>query len=136
MADELNYETVKRPVLITIICGYFFVNWVMYVIKILLFSLLYSQIKVSWTFSKFSSLEEAIPIIMAAIIFVAIIGLWQMRKWGILLYALANVASFSYVLYGLWPNDFMAIAPTAAGYLFPLFVIISGFYYFKKMIWR
>ncbi len=73
----------------------------------------------------FGSLFTLYFVVNALIGFVCFIGMWKMRKWGVLLYTLAVIiCQLALMKVGLW-------SPFAV--VIPAIVVAIGFYYFPKM---
>lgn len=136
---EENFESKKntnyeRPTIITVICGYFFITWTLTVITYL--RLLIQAKDVSFNFTNFSSLSEFVSFLVSTLIFISILGLWTVRKWGVYLYTATNVFIFIYLSLKLnsYGMSFENISSTIFwGSILPIFVIIVGFINLNRM---
>ncbi|MBI4252613.1 hypothetical protein HY623_00305 [Candidatus Uhrbacteria bacterium] len=109
----------KRPVLITILAVLSFIGYPLVFINVLnpLASALFVPL--------YGSFYLPIMAVMSALGFIGFIGLWQMKKWGLYLYAASIVFSIlANALLGefSWANPILPI----------VFVILVGLYY-KRM---
>lgn len=131
---ENKSASYKRPTIITVICGYFFISWSLSLIAYLR---LLSKIKdVSFNFTSFSSLEGFVSFLISTLIFISIFGLWFVRKWGVYLYTAMNIFTFVYLLlkfnshgYLSWDMFSAILWPS----ILPIFVIAVGFMNINKM---
>lgn len=133
-AKESTKIIYERPIIITIICGYFFISWGLTLIR---FLRLLGQVEdISLNFTSFGSLSGVISFLVSTLIFISIFGLWMVRKWGVYLYTAVNIFIFVYLLlklnsYGMPFGDiFSAIF---WGSILPIFVIIVGFMNLNRM---
>jgi hypothetical protein len=106
--------TAQRPVAITVICILGFIGAALSIP--LIFSNAASNIA-SW-YPPFLGLSAVVGLI-------SMIGLWKMKKWGVLLYAAMGVV-VQVVLFSthLW---------TPFSLLFPVIIVAIGFAYLSKM---
>lgn len=120
---ESNSISAKRPNIVSILCGYFLVAWSMEVINFVV-SVLYKSITMEMIREVVKDQMFLIYIALMAVSLVGVIGIWMMRSWGVLTFAVATAGllvftlmqnTFSYTYLGaiiitFLPNITLAIA--------------------------
>jgi len=106
----------KRPLIITVVCIIHFLG----VASAILF----------YTY-KFLTVPDilaflVITFVPIAIMLFGLIGMWVLRKWGVILYGLGASLNFFMVLYQNRPLE-------AYHFIAPIFTLAVGLFYFKRM---
>tara|TARA_Y100000310_G_C20609392_1_gene777214 strand:+ start:528 stop:965 length:438 start_codon:yes stop_codon:yes gene_type:complete len=114
-----------RPVLITLVCGYFFINLIDIILKIVVLSFRIPG-------ASFSLDQWWYQLIIIGT-FIGMLGYWYMRKWGVYLYSLSVIVAFGYALSQMWPMPFSELIYSVLGSAISFFTIIVGFMYLKYM---
>lgn len=104
---------VKRPTIITVICV------ISFAAAVLGFPTIFSPF-----IKKKGDLFPAFNGILIAFEFIAIVGVWYMKKWGVRVYLLTALLNQSLLLYIDNWSYFKTILPL-------LFIVISSFFYRK-----
>jgi hypothetical protein len=119
-----------RPIIITAICGYYFIGVALSAITFALLAIREAS-QSSSTFSTNFTLQNLGGTIATILSFV---GIWQMRKWGVYLYTVVTIASIGILTY----INFLAKSPSIViSFLlmlpFPVFAMYVGFKYLNQM---
>lgn len=134
-----------RPAIITALCGYYFVTWILYVVNAGMVMLLFwlntnNPITSLLPNIKKFNLHTVISIVIAVCFFFGVVGYWNMKRWGVVLYTLTVVGSVIYT-FGK-AGSLSQIAQTftlpiflslVVTLLLPFTMIIVGFSYFRRM---
>jgi len=118
----------SRPTVITILCGYFFVSWLLSILRFVAI-LGYGQIT-SISFLGLSGLPGAVDIIVSFAIVISILGYWIMKKWAVYLYTFIILSVVLYVL--LIRHQIFSFIHLPSLTLFAI-VILVGFLNLKRM---
>jgi len=112
-----------RPTLITVICGYFFISWILVILQwAIIFS---TSPHYQLTFPSYSWL--VLMFTVASII--GIFGYWFMRRAGVILYIFSAIVLLFYSIFFSGRPALVIVASL----LLPSFIAIVGLYYFKRM---
>lgn len=134
----------SRPTLITILCGFAFVQWILALISTILFLLLRPEgqvLRISDILSQLSisvigvQLQQSPMIVGLLIVTVmgALIGIWYMRQFAVILYSAAYVVVTIFLQSQITVWDIPVIYTVIMMLLYPIVVIITGAVYFKQM---
>lgn len=136
LAEESKYSKYlgQRPTLITVLCGYYFITWLLFIVNFIVFQVgLYIHAQsVSWSFNV-HNWEQGMNLAIAAIFVIGVLGYWSMKKWGVYLYvcAAAGAAAFVLLKISTFTNDVILSLVTLA--VIPLVMIIAGLRYYPYM---
>jgi hypothetical protein len=134
-----------RPAIITALCGYYFVTWILAIVNAGMVVLLFwlntkgSVISLLPNIKTFN-LQIVVSIVIAVCFFFGVVGYWNMKRWGVVLYTLTVVGSVIYT-FGK-AGSLSQISQTftlpiflslIATLILPLTMIIAGFSYFRRM---
>ena len=129
---ENNQKTIytsERPTIITVLCGYFFVSWILTIINLLVLffsanSGFTSSINVvSWTF------------LFTLLSIIAVFGYWFMSKWAVYLYIVVTIASLVYEFINSHGYSFSSgvLFSLIISLVIPISLIYVGVKYFGQM---
>ncbi len=122
----------SRPTLITVLCGYFFVSWILSLINWLVFIISLSQITDASITPSFS-LSSLPNLLISLGILIAIFGYWNMKKWGVYLYIASQIALIIYLFINIHNPSGAAIVSIIIGLLLPITTIGTGLKYLEQM---
>jgi|GEM_PF-3761141 len=118
----------ERPTIVTALCGYFFVSWVLSIINTAGIMFTYPDAKVSFNLSGFS-LTGIFAAIFSLLVIVSILGYWFMKKWSVYLYCALVVISIIITLFTFKAVTFFFVSSL----LIPAAVVWVGFKNLDKM---
>lgn len=124
----------KRPTIITVICGYFFISWGLKLV--LMLRLLGKANNISLNFTSFGSLEGFVSFLVSTLTIISIFGIWFIKKWGVYLYTAVNIFTFVYLLLQFDSKGYLSwdtFSSMLWGLVLPIFVIVIGFLNLKRM---
>ncbi len=117
-----------RPTIIIALCGYFFVTFILTVLHLAILSL-------SGELPLSIEMESLPSIVIVITGFVSMVGYWNMKRWGVMLYTLNTVGLMLYLslqLQGI--TIFPLISTLLQSLLIPLATIYIGFASFEEMV--
>lgn len=117
----------RRPNIISVLCGYFFVLWALGLIKFVLGMIQSRSLG-------FSLLDPQVAIFLVILLaFVAsAVGLWLMKRWGAVVFALATVGLA--VLYLIQqPFEWGILGLIIFDLVVQIVLAISGLLYYRRM---
>jgi Zn-dependent protease with chaperone function len=137
-------STTSRPTLITIICGFAFVQWILTVVSLLLFMILKPEGQVLKDLDVLSQLSSSVlgialsqsPLIIVALIIAVIgslIGIWYMQRFAVILYAAVTVVLFIFLQSQITSWTVPVIYTLIMTFLYPLAILVLSGVYFKRM---
>jgi len=145
-------QTVNRPTIITVLCGYIFVSLFVSAINLIYFSVLGPILNPGIKISPMGALtlESGIALIVNGIALFALFGYWGMQKWGVYAYASTKTIVFIYTLLKIF-NSASSVKASSLGstvvgtgvtvavtsliisFLVPFAIIYYGFKYLDDM---
>jgi len=127
IVPEAEIPVEHRPALITALCGYYFISFLLSVISVSILSLSGKL--------PFSVDSTNVPSISIALIsFLSVYGYWTMRRWGVMLFTLNTVALMLYLSTQLQGSAYFPfVATLIQSLLLPFVVVYIGFTYFEEM---
>jgi len=137
-------STTSRPTLITIICGFAFVQWILTVVSLLLFMILKPEGQVLKDLDVLSQLSSSVlgialsqsPLIIVALIIAVIgslLGIWYMQRFAVILYAAVTVVLFIFLQSQITSWTVPVIYTLIMTFLYPLAILVLSGVYFKRM---
>ena len=122
-------EPGNRPTFITVLCGYFFISWILTLINIIVVLTSFQQNQtLSFSFTGFPA-QGWLGIILSLIYIISIFGYWLMKKWGVYLFAVLVVLLVVINFFTVKTINFSFIAAL----ILPIVVIWAGFKYLDRM---
>lgn len=122
----------NRPTMITVLCGYFFVSWILSLINWLVFIISLSQATGTSITPSFS-LNSLPNLLISLGILIAIFGYWNMKKWGVYLYIASQIALIIYLFINVHNPSGAVIVSIIVGLLLPITTIGTGLKYLEQM---
>jgi hypothetical protein len=118
----------NRPTIITVLCGYYFVSFILSLINFI--PAMVSLAKVPGV--NYSSLLN-IGLLFSLAIFVAMLGYWGMKKWGVYLYVVAEASVVAYLFVKIPSFSGAVLLSLIVGLILPVFVVYTGLKNFDRM---
>lgn len=122
----------SRPVIITALCGYCFISWILSLINLMVLAVTLSQSS-SASFSPSFSTTSVPGFVISLAAIIAVFGYWGMKKWGVYLYTISEVALVVYLLANSHGFNETVAFSLIIGLLLPIVVIYTGFKYLAYM---
>jgi hypothetical protein len=121
-------ESGGRPTIITVLCGYFFVSWILSILSTIGIITSLHITSYSLNLTGFS-LQGWLGIIFSFIYVISIFGYWAMKKWGVYLYTVLAIllAILSFVTTKTISFFFIL------SLILPIFVIWAGLKHLNRM---
>lgn len=127
LVSKAEVVELHRPTLITALCGYFFITTALSVMNLGLLSLL-GQLPLSIT------VDNAPGIVLALFTFFSVIGYWEMKRWGVMLYTLTVFATVLIVVSNLHATTpLIILAAILPSTLLPGVMVYAGFVHLDQM---
>jgi hypothetical protein len=112
-----------RPTTITVLCGYFFISWILSILNTVgILTLLPGNATFSFNLTGFS-VQGWISMIFSLLYVVSIFGYWLMKKWSVYLYAILIVLLIIFGLFTIKTVNFFFFTSL----ILPAVVIWTGF---------
>ncbi|MES2437397.1 MAG: hypothetical protein V4519_05305 [Patescibacteria group bacterium] len=131
-----KFFTADRPTLITAICGYYFITWLLLILQQVILYVMYSGMG-GVSFAQYLTLNVVTIMMLAA--FIGVVGIWFMKRVGLYLYTISQIGSIVYIGAQYMESGISFFDPqllwgVSFAYLVPIVLIVVGFRYFKRMV--
>lgn len=124
--NEVAYSGI-RPTIITVLCGYFFVSWILNIINIVgILSTVKSKLTLNLTGF---SMNTSLAIIISLLYVTSVFGYWLMKKWGVFLYTAVVILSIIISATTIKTLNFFFFSAL----FLPIIMILFGFKYLSQM---
>lgn len=122
-------EFASRPTIITVLCGYFFISWILSILNTVgILTSLPGNATFSFNLTGFS-VQGWISMIFSLLYVVSIFGYWLMKKWSVYLYAILVVLLIIFGLFTIKTVNFFFFTSL----ILPAVVIWTGFKNLDRM---
>lgn len=119
----------NRPIIITVVCLYLLIataDSILQTISLVASVASSTNAHMNYGYTGISFLIQIVGLI-------AVAGYWMMRKWGVYLYTLAFVSSFTLFLAEFYQFSLTNFVSPAISYIVPLGIVVVGYYYLNLM---